>query len=340
MKGAILRKYNEIEFEELPIPVPGVEEALIKVEYAGICGTDVHVFLGNHPTSRPPVILGHELVGKLVEINTTKGTSLKIGDTVVSQPFSSCNSCDLCVQGRDNICTDLKIFGIHQDGCFAEYVKVPLKKIYRVPLGIDSRLAALLEPLAVAVHDVKRSDLKVGQTVFIIGGGPIGILIAIVARLNGASKVVISEVNESRIQFAEDLGFTVINPLKEDVNAEVSKITDGKGFDKVFEVSGTSQGAELMTKVVKIGGKIVLVGIPKGKYPVDLASIILEELKIEGVRIHSQINFSTAIDILLSGVLNDQLNKLITNEFPLMEIKEAMKFSIEDQVHFKVLLKI
>jgi 2-desacetyl-2-hydroxyethyl bacteriochlorophyllide A dehydrogenase len=340
MKAAIVRKTGEILVEDLPIPVPGPEEALVKVIYGGICGTDVHVMMGHHPTARFPVVLGHEFVGELVEINTIKDIDIKAGDLVLVQPYVSCGVCDSCIQGRDNVCSKLAILEVHEFGCFAEYVKVPAHKVYKLPANMDLKLAALVEPLAVAVHDVRKSNLQVGQTAFIIGGGPIGALIAIVARLNGVTNIAVSEVNEYRIKFVQDLGFTVINPLETDVLQEVQKITGGKGFDVVYEVSGTKQGAELMTKVVKIGGTVVIVGVPTGIYPVDTGSILAKEIQMTGVRIHSQINFAAAINIMKTGAINDQLVKFIDSEFTLDEIKEAMEFSMKDQKHFKTLIKI
>jgi len=340
VKGVLFRNAKEVSVEELPNPKPERDEALIKVKYAGICGTDIHVYRGEHPTAKYPLVPGHEFVGQLVEMNTDKETDLKAGDYVLVQPIKSCGVCDLCIQGRDNVCSKLTILGVHDFGCFAEYIKVPARKVYRLPDGVDLRLAALTEPLAVAVHDVRASNLKVGQTVLVIGGGPIGVLIAMVAKLNGASKIVITEVNKYRIKFAEDLGFTVINPTEDGLLPKLLDQTDGKGFDIVYEVSGTRPGAELMTQAAKIGGTILIVGVASDKYPVDVGSIMAKELEIKGVRIHSQINFAAAIEILKSGVMNDMLVKLITHEFPLDRAEEAIKFSIEDQEHFKVLIKI
>lgn len=340
MKGAIIRKVNKISVEELPDPKLEREEALIKVKYAGICGTDIHLYHGKHPTAKYPLIPGHEFVGELVEINTDKESDLKIGDCVLAQPIKSCGVCDPCLEGRDNVCSKLNILGVHDSGCFAQYIKVPVRKIYKLPSGFDMRLAALTEPLAVAVHDVRRSNLKVGQSVLVIGGGPIGLLIAMVARLNGASKIIISEVNEYRIKFAEDLGFTVINPTKGNFLQNLLKLVNGKGFDIVYEVSGTRPGAELMTQAAKIGGTIVIVGMASDKYPVDIGAIFAKELEIKGVRIHTQINFAAAVEILKDGVINDMLRKLITHEFPLDQAEEAIRFSFEDQKHFKVLIKI
>ncbi|AGK98772.1 zinc-dependent alcohol dehydrogenase [Clostridium pasteurianum] len=342
MKAAVIEDFNNIVMKEVPEPELGYDEALVKVEYAGICGTDVHIFSGHHKQAKPPLIPGHEFVGRLAKVNTDKPIDFKIGQRVAAQPLTGCGKCELCIQGRDNVCVDLNIFGVHSNGCFAEYIKVPLKKVYAVPEDIDPKIVALVEPLAVAMHDVRRSNLMVGQTTLIIGGGPIGILIAMVAKLNGASKVVISEINEKRIKFAEDMdmGFDMINPLKDDVDGKIKNLTDNMGFDIVYEVSGVQAGADLMTKAAKIGGTIMMIGIPSKNYNVDTGAITLKELKMEGVRIHAQINFAAALDVIINNVFNDKLKRLITNEFSIENIKEAMEFSINDKDHFKVLLKM
>lgn len=342
MKAAVIEQFNHISMKEVLEPELGYEEALIKVEYAGICGTDVHIFQGHHKQAKPPLIPGHEFVGRLAKVNTNTKLDLKIGQRVVAQPLTGCGKCELCIQGRDNVCVDLNIFGVHSDGCFAEYIKVPLRKVYAIPEDIDPRTVALVEPLAVAMHDVKRSNLKVGQTALIIGGGPIGILIAMVAKLNGASKVVISEINESRIQFAKDMdmGFTMINPFKDNIDDRINKLTNNMGFDVVYEVFGVQAGADLMTKATKIGGTIMMIGIPNKNYSVDTGALTLKELKMEGVRIHAQINFAAAVEAIKNNVFNEKLKMLITDEFNIEDVEKAMEFSIVDKNHFKVLLKM
>jgi 2-desacetyl-2-hydroxyethyl bacteriochlorophyllide A dehydrogenase len=230
--------------------------------------------------------------------------------------------------------------GIHIDGCFAEYVKVPLKKIYKIPVNVSYRLASLTEPLAVAVHDVRRSRLAVGETALVIGGGPIGLLIAMVARYAGASRVVISEPNKYRIGIAQALGFEVIDPLASGSEEELMGRTDGEGYDVVFESSGTMPGAALMTKAAKIVGRVIVVGIPRTKPEVDTGAIFAKELDVLGVRIHSQLSFAAAVDVLGKGDLNTELESLITNEFALEEIQKALDFSQEDDKHIKVVLKV
>lgn len=339
MKAALMEKWGEVFLTDLEIPKPGNEEALVKVEYSGVCGTDIHVYHGKHSTATLPLVLGHELSGEICEINS-KSERLKKGDKVVVQPYYGCGVCDLCVDGRDNVCSQLKIFGVHENGCFAEYIKVPAGKVYKIGENVDMKLASIAEPLAVAIHDVRRSNLKVGDKAIVLGGGPIGILIAMIARLSGASEVVVSEVNEYRIEFAKAMGFETVNPLDESFMEDVMKYSGGKGYDVVYEATGVEPSALLMTKVCKIGGTIVVIGIPSRAYPVTLVEVVSKELVLKGVRVHSQVNFAAAVDMLGKGVINDQLAKVITHTFKLDDINEAIDFSINDSEHFKVVIQI
>lgn len=340
MKAAILNKVKQIVIEDIPIRELGPEEALIKVWKTGICGTDNHVFLGEHSTAKIPVVLGHEFIGELVKINTHSNIPAKPGDKVLAQPYFSCGVCEPCISGNDNVCENLDILGVHANGSFAEYVIVPAKKVFLIPENMKLELAPLVEPIAVAVHDIRRSGLQIGNTVMIIGGGPIGVSIALLARLNGAGNIVISEINPYRIKLIKKLGFNVINPNESNVSTELSKQTQGKGFDIVFETSGTKGGTQLMTECVKTSGTIEIVGVPSAINPIDSGKILAKELKMLGVRIHSQINFMTAIEIVASGVLDNELSLFFDREFELDEVQEAMNFSINDQEHFKILINV
>jgi len=339
MKAAYYPEKNSIDLVELEIPKAGKGEALIKVKYGGICGSDLHVYHGAHPTATFPVIPGHEFVGELVELGEDACTDAKPGEIVVAQPFSSCGVCEACITGNDNVCQSLKLLGAHMDGCFAEYVTIPARKMYRLPNSIDLKLAALAEPLAVAVHDVRRSGLKVGQNTLIIGGGPIGIFIAMVAQLAGA-QVYISEVSDFRLDFAEKMGYKTLNPLSPDFDQTVAEITKGKGFDVVFEVSGSKAGIASVTKLVKISGTVMVVGMAADKYPMDTTAVFLKQVNLQGVRIHSQEAFAAAVDILVGGKLNDQLSRLISKTYPLNDVKEAYDYVLSNTDYFKVLLEV
>ncbi|HYE69678.1 MAG TPA: alcohol dehydrogenase catalytic domain-containing protein [Anaerovoracaceae bacterium] len=339
MKAAYYLKKHAIDLVDLDIPQPQKGEALIKVKYAGICGSDLHVYHGAHPTAKFPVIPGHEFVGELVELGEDACTDIKSGELIVAQPFSACGVCEACITGNDNVCQSLKLLGAHMDGCFAEYVTIPAKKMYRIPSGFDLKLAALAEPLAVAVHDVRRSGLKVGQTALIIGGGPIGIFIAIVAQLAGA-EVYISEVSDFRLEFAKNMGFNTLNPMNPDFEMQAAEVTKGKGFDVVFEVSGSKAGIASMTKLAKISGTVMVVGMASDKHPVDTTSVFLKQLNLLGVRIHSQEAFAAAVDILNNGKLNDQLTRLISKTYALKDVKKAYDYVLSSTDYFKVLLEV
>lgn len=340
MKAALFAEKNKLELVDAPIPEIGPGEALVRVAYAGICGSDIHVWQGHHPTATYPRIPGHEFSGVLEKVNGAVRDGLKPGDRVVVQPFWSCGLCEPCIRGMDNVCRELKIFGIHEDGCFAEYVRVPIKKVYRLPDSVDLRLGAITEPLSVAVHDVRRSGLVVGEKALILGGGPIGVLVALVAQYAGASEVYVSEINEYRIAFAKKLGIKTINPAKYNLVQETMRITDGKGFDVVYEASGSKPCIQAVTDVVKIGGTVMIIGMANEQYPFNLGAVFSKELNLRGVRIHAQQSFEGAVALLKSGDLNDKLSQIIDSEFPLEQCVEAMHYQVENPNHFKVVIKI
>lgn len=339
MKAAIIDKANSLHTGQTDIPVLSPGESLIRVKYAGICGSDLHILKGEHPTARFPVIPGHEFVGELAEVCGDNPQAIALGSTVVAQPYYSCGTCAPCAKGQDNVCEHLRLMGAHCDGGFAEYVKVPTRKVYAYPDDIDLRVAALTEPVAVGVQDVRRSGLQVGQTVLVIGGGPIGLIIALIARLAGAVQVVISEISAYRCEAAGQLGFQTVNPLSETFDAQLMELSGGKGFDVVFEVSGSKAGVLSATQYCKIAGTVVAVGMTAGCVPVDLPAVFAKELVIMGTRIHSQYSFLGAVELIRSGVLNEAFSTLISAEYSLTEIEEAFQYALTEKNYMKILVK-
>jgi 2-desacetyl-2-hydroxyethyl bacteriochlorophyllide A dehydrogenase len=340
MKAAIFTEDGRIELISKPIPVLSNQEALIEVRYAGICGSDVSVWKKKHPTATYPRVPGHEFVGILREIKGNSPRNLRPGALVAVQPFFSCGVCEACTQGKSNVCYQLKIMGIHMDGCFAEYVAVPLDKVYPLPAQTDPKTAALIEPLAVALHDIRESGLHPGERVVIIGGGPIGVLLAILARKAGAGQVSVLEIDPSRIQSLREMGFEAFDPGAGAVQAHVRDVTRGLGFDVVFEASGSRQGLATMTEVAKVGARVVVVGMAPQPCPVNTTSMFFKELKLLGVRLHSPRAFSDAADLVVAGRLDQELDMLIDRIFPLDEVAAAMAYQVEDTKHFKTLIKI
>ncbi len=340
MHAAVITEKNSLHRRSIDVPALKPGEALIRVEYCGICGSDIHVLHGQHPTARFPVVPGHEFVGELVAVRGAAGDGIAIGDTVVAQPFFSCGNCQPCAKGRDNVCRQLRFMGAHTDGAFAQYVKVATRKMYRLPSGVDRRLAALVEPIAVAVHDVRRSGLQVGESALVIGGGAIGLLVAIVARRAGAGTVVISEPNEYRRGVAEQLGFRTVDPTDGSLDEALSEAGGDLGFDVVFEASGSRAGVAATTRYAKITGKIMIIGMTREPYPVDLSAVFAKELVVEGVRIHSQYNFIGAVELLKAGSLNAEFAKLVTNVFPFDQIEEAFTFAQSGGDSMKILVRM
>lgn len=341
MKAAITKGKKEISVEELPIPELGQEEALIQVKYTGICGTDTHIYMGTFPLLNYPIVSGHEFVGKLAAIKTDKEQlkKFKIGDWVVAQPFFSCDVCDTCTKSGDHYCNDIKVHGVHINGSMAEYVKVPAKKLVKVDDNVDKKLAVLTEPLAVGVHAVEKGGLIIGNNAFVIGAGVIGIMTALAAKIAGASKVVLCDINDFRLNFAKSLGFIALDSRKPDFMKELMDLTDGKGYENVFEATGTAFGIRAMTDACKRGGIVVQLGISSECHPIHVRSFSDKEIQVRGVRIHPIWNFKAALDILERGIEKDSFMKIISNVFELDDAAKAFDFQVTDPEHFKVIVE-
>lgn len=340
MKALVIERPEEMHIVERTRPEIGEGEALIRVQYIGICGTDVHVLHGHHPTATFPRIPGHEFAGELVDIKGEGSELFQIGDTVTAQELLTCGVCDSCAKGEDNACTQLQIIGVHADGGFAEYVKVKTKKLFKIPKHVDIKRAALIEPLAVAVHDVRMGGMQVGENVLVVGGGPIGLLIGLVAQRGGAGKVVISEVVESRRKLAEEFGFIALDPLEEDFEEKLLSVNNGKMYDVGFEAAGVPTAITTLVDYVKNTGTIVQIAMTKGPYPVDTGKVFAKELRIQGVRIHNQYNFGGAVNMVVDGAMNEKLDKLISKVFEFDKVTEAFAYAEKCKDAFKVLVKI
>ncbi|NLI55357.1 MAG: alcohol dehydrogenase catalytic domain-containing protein [Clostridiales bacterium] len=340
MLAAIIQKPEVLEICEVPRPVVEDGEALIRVFYTGVCGTDVHLLHGHHATATFPLIPGHEMVGELVEVKGQEAGAFQSGQRVVAQEVLSCGRCTACAKGEDNVCQSLQIIGIHAEGSFAEYVKVPAKKMLVVPDAIDDQLAAMTEPLAVAVHDVRLSGLKVGETVLVIGGGPIGMLIAIVARAAGAKQVVISEIKKFRRDFAASMGFDVIDPTIADFDEKLTELSGCEGFDVSFEVAGVKSAISTCIDHTKCTGTVMVIAITKEPIPVDTGKIFSKELTLKGARIHNFYSFKGALELLQMKSVADDVRKLISKVYRFSDIVEAFDYAEHGEDGFKVLVRI
>ena len=299
---------------------PGPGEVRLSVGYVGICGTDMHIYHGVMDARvAPPQIIGHEMSGVVAEV----GEGVKnvvIGDHVVVRPLDYCLNCPACDAGHSHVCQNLKFMGIDTPGAFQSSWTVKSRTLHKLPSNVSLKMGALVEPLAVACHDVARARVAKGEDVVVIGGGPIGQLVAMVAKAKGAN-VIISEVNATRRQFSEDNGINTIDPIKQDPVAEIAKVTNGKGADVVFEVSGVQPAVDVMTEIAAVRGRICMVAIHSQKPQVDLFKFFWKELELLGARVYEHEDFEQAIKLIADGSLD--LEPLISSVSKINDIGSA-----------------
>lgn len=322
MKAAYYEGNEQIRIGECVAAAPGVGEVQIRVSHCGICGTDLHLFHGamDHRVTKPAII-GHEMSGTIEAVGEGVG-EWAIGDRVTVRPLDSCGACPACQNGNSHICMKLKFIGIDRPGAMQKLWTVPAKTIHRLPESLSLKEGALIEPIAVACHDVRLGEVKTGEFAVVLGGGPIGTLIALVARHKGA-RVLVSEVNPFRIQMLRDFGIEVVNPVETDLVALVESQTGGAGADVVFEVTSTKAGAEMMTKLPRVRGRIVVVAIFSKPIEVDLFKFFWREISLRGARVYEAQDFEEAIALAAAGAL--PLEKLITNVAPLDQLEWGLR---------------
>ena len=334
MRASVYLGNEQVELREIEEAQARSGEVLIQVSRAGLCGTDLHIFLG-HMDQRVqiPLVMGHEMCGEVVD--APPEANVTIGDRVVVEPTVSCGTCPACSRGHRHVCQNLNFLGIDSPGAFQQYWAVPEDRLHRVPDTLTDEAGALIEPLSVAVHDVRRAGVALGDRAVVIGGGPIGMLVALAAKMDGAD-VLISEVSSFRLEKARELGFDAINPTTEDLISHVEQWTDGAGADLVFEVSGHPAGAEVMTELVRVRGTICLVGVHAQPPPVNLHRFFWREISLIGCRVYEPVDFERAIRIAASGELDPTV--LVTDTLPLAEAAQGFKQMKSGGEVMKVLL--
>src|SRR6266849_1574340 len=295
MRAAFYEGHEKIRIGDCAALPPSKGQVQIRVSHCGICGTDLHVFHGkmDHRVTFPQVI-GHEMSGTITAIG--EGVDgWAAADRVTVRPLDSCGTCPACRAGHSHICQKLKFIGIDAPGALQGLWTVPAHTLHRLPRSLSFEQGAMVEPVAVACHDVRMGKVKRGDYVVVQGGGPIGVLIALVAKSKGA-KVVISEVNPFRLKLAAELGLNAVNAGETDLVEFVNGQTDGAGADVVFEVSGSAAGAELMTKLPRTRGRIVIVAIFPEPPKIDLFRFFWRELRLCGARVYEAEDFELAIE--------------------------------------------
>ncbi|MGQ9631759.1 MAG: zinc-dependent alcohol dehydrogenase [bacterium] len=338
MRALVYHGHKTVTLDDVPEPILEEGEVLIAPKYVGICGSDINASNDGIKRMRPPVILGHEFSGVVVDVKSNLPHDLREGDRVIVEPQVSCGRCEPCRSGNYHVCRTFKIIGVDTDGAFANYVKVPLERVYKVPGGMGLDLAALTEPLAVSTRAVRRGGVGVGDFVVVLGAGPIGLFAAQVSKVAGASEVVITDINPFRLGMAKNLGFTALDSKETDPIEYVKDVTRGRGADVVIEAVGLPPTMEQAVPIAKIQGRIVVVGIfKKAPVPVDLITAAYHELTLVGSKVYTYVEFSRALDMLASGRVKGDV--MITHRMDLSSAIEAFGMIKRGEDVMKVLIK-
>ena len=335
MRAAFYQGARTFTTGEMETPTPGRDEALLRVRRVGICGTDLHIFQG-HLDHRVPKggVIGHETFGEVVAAPGTSGFTR--GDRVVVEPVVCCGSCRACRMGASYLCYQLKVLGVDLPGGMREYWAVSASRLLRVPDSITDDHAALIEPLAVAVHDVARADVKRGDAVLVFGGGPIGTLIALVARHRGA-RVAVVEVNPFRLDILEAFGLERVGPGT-DVVKWTDQWTDGTGVDIAFEVTGNPVAARAVADVVRVWGTVSIVAIHAEPVPVNLYQMFARELVMHGSRLYARADWEEAICLVATGAV--PVAPLVSRRIPLESLQRGMEEALGGGPVMKVLVEV
>jgi 2-desacetyl-2-hydroxyethyl bacteriochlorophyllide A dehydrogenase len=299
MKGIICVEPNQLENRELDYPIKKAGEAIIKIKRIGVCGTDIHAYKGRQPFFTYPRILGHELAGFIEEIEEN-GHGFEIGDQVSVIPYMECGKCIACRNGKGNCCTSMKVIGVHADGGMCEYISVPIDHLVKTNnLTLDQ--TAVIEPLSISAHAVRRADVKKDEWVLVIGAGPIGLGLMSIAKQHGA-KVIAMDINDDRLTFCEKWAKVdkTINALENPLES-LSEMTQGDFPTIVFDATGSQQSMNQAIEYVAHGGKLVYVGLTKNDIIFPHPKFHSKEMTLMGSRNATMDDFQYVIENLENG---------------------------------------
>ncbi len=343
MKTAVMLGIGKMGFEERPVPTPKDNEVLVKLEYVGICGSDIHYYetgaIGPYVVE-PPFVLGHEAGGTVVGVGKDV-KHLKVGDRVALEPGKTCGHCEFCREGKYNLCPDVEFFATPPyDGVFCEYVAHEADLCFKLPENVSTLEGALIEPLAIGFHAANLGGAHIGQTAVVFGSGCIGLVCMMALKAEGVSRIIVVDIMDKRLAKAKELGADiVINSSKEDLKARIAEITEGKGVDLVIETAGTEITTRQSIEIAKKGSTIVLVGYSKtGELTLPISLFIDKELTFKSIFRYRHI-YPMAIEAVATGRVN--LRDIATDFFDLDDIQEAMDKSVSDKMNIvKSVVKI
>ena len=285
MKSIVVRGAMDMAMEERPMPqITDPNQVLVRVRAAGICGSDVHVYHGTNPFAKYPVVLGHEASGEIVEVGQGV-TDLKAGDSVVFEPITYCGQCYACRHGQHNVCRELKVLGCIVDGVFQEYVVMPRSQVYQFDTGkMTYPQAALCEPYTIGAQANSRGSVQNGDLVLVHGAGPIGLIVADVAKSLGA-RVIISEPNEKRLEMAKAFGLDYpVNPMQQNLDQFICELTNGEGVNVIFDAAGIPPIIAHAVEQLSPAGRFVPMTFGQEPIPVNFKALNAKQLTILGTR--------------------------------------------------------
>ncbi|EKN66546.1 sorbitol dehydrogenase [Neobacillus bataviensis LMG 21833] len=340
MRAAVIEKPFSIGLKEVSEPViTHANEVKIQVIVTGICGSEIHAYHGTHPFRIPPVISGHELAGVVVEIGS-EVKDVSVGDRITVEPHYGCGVCKQCQAGNYNICKEKSVLGTQEwIGSFGEFIVVPENTIVKLPDNVSYEQGALIEPLAVGVHAVRKAGIGQGDKVAILGAGPIGLGLLVATKNSGATKIFITDALEYNLNIAKKLGATSpINTTYEDAVERILEETDGEGVDTVFIAVGVQSVLNDSFKIVKRGGKVSEVALFGKKPEIDISYIQNKEIQLIGSNMYVRDDFEIAAEAIAANSFDTSL--FISKIVPIEDVKDAMNMVDQKSENVvKVLLK-
>jgi L-iditol 2-dehydrogenase len=344
MKAAIFYDKEDMRIDEIDDPKITDDEVLIKVEACGVCGTDARVYYqGIEKRWKVPIIMGHEVAGRIVRVGENS-SGFSINDRVTVAPICGCGTCSFCLAGKENLCREAIVIGANYDGGYAEYMKIPRSYVrsgglVKIPDRLTYEEATFAEPVSCCLHGIKKANIEPGDTVVVIGDGPIGIIHSLLARAFGAARIIVSGHNNKRLGLAKELGADlIINSKGEDVIKEVLDATDGNGAERVIVAVGSIQAVEQGIKMLKDGGAIVIFGQyaePNAILELNPDLFNFSEITVTGSVDATLEEFYRSVSLLKA--LN--LRRIITHRFPLESIVDAMR-TVKGRECSKVIIKL
>ena len=324
MKQAVMTSPGQIEFRDIPVPVPGPTQVLIRMKRIGVCGSDIHVYHGKHALTPYPVVQGHEVSG-IVEKVGGAVRAIAPGDLVTIQPQVTCGQCYPCTHGAYHICDNLKVMGFQTTGAGSELFAVEASKVLKLPARMNVEHGAMIEPLAVAVHALGRAGDVSGRNVLVLGAGPIGNLVAQAARGVGAAKVMITDLSAFRLEKAKECGVDFcIDTSKADITSAIREHFGDSKADVILECVGSPQTIQQAVAVARKGTDIIVVGVFGDKPTLDMGTVQDRELRLIGTLMYQEPDWKKAIELVESGKI--KLQPLITDHFDFADYKKAYEY--------------